>query len=109
MSDGFAPACGLGQASTPGFLCWAGSRLLEQANVISHTLPILRVFPHLANVTRRVQAELRERKASLGVPQGILAALSVNPETEVCMYLADLSKDSDELKLTCLARLTRRF
>ena len=45
----------------------------------------------------------------LGAPQGILAALSVNPETEVCKYFADLNKDSDELKLTCLARLTRSF
>ena len=77
--------------------------------MISYTLHILRVFPGLANVTRRVQAELREHKSRLGVPEGMLAALSVNPETEACKYLADLSKHSDELKLTCLARLTRGF
>ena len=109
MSDECAPARGLRQASAPGFLCWARSRLLEQANVFLYTLHILWVFPDLANVLRRIQAELRERKVRLGVPRGILASSSVNPETQVCKYLACLSKDSDELKLTCPARVTRSF
>ena len=70
---------------------------------------MLRVLTDLANVTRRVQAELWEHKTRLGVPEGMLAALCVNPETEVYKYLADLIKDSDGLKLTCVARLTGRF
>ena len=109
MSDGFAPACELGQASAQEFLRRVRTRLLEQTNVTSYTPPILMVLPDLANVTRRVQAELREHKTRLGVPQGMLAALCVNLETEVCKYLADLINDSDVLKLTCLTCLTCRF
>ena len=109
MSDGFAPACGLGQASAPEFLRRVRTRLLEQTNVISYTPPILMVLPDLANVNRCVQAELREHKTRLGVPEGMLAALCVNPETEVYKYLADLINDSDGLKHTCLTCLTCRF
>lgn len=109
MSDECAPACGLGQASVPEFLRRVRTRLLEQTNVISYTPPILRVLPDLTNVTRCVQAELREHKTRLGVPEGMLAALCVNPETEVYKYLADLINNSDGLKHTCLICLTCRF
>ena len=93
----------------PEFLRRVRTRLLEQTNVISYTPPILMVLPDLANVTRRVQAELREHKTRLGVPEGMLAALCVNPETEIYKYLADLINDSDGLKHTCLTCLTCRF
>ena len=109
MSDGFAPASGLGQASAQEFLRRVRTRLLEQTNAISYTPPNLMVLPDLANVIRRVQAELREHKTRLGVPEGMLAALCVNPEAEVYKYLADLINDSDGLKHTCPKCLTCRF